>query len=85
MMSSGLSNFSSETLFFLENFNLCTDNFLINDYNYLFFLSDYTNYTNLKFFNNSNLHTQSLITLINQIDDIDMYSNLENVTSIYHY
>lgn len=85
MISPEFSNFSLETLFFVEEFNFNIDNFVLSDYNYLLFLSDYSNYSNLKFFENNNLYTNSLITFIDQIEDLNKYPNLENITSIYHY
>lgn len=85
MMSPEFSNFSLETLFFVEEFNFNIDNFILSDYNYLLFLSDYSNYSNLKFFENNNLYTNSLITFIDQIEDLNKYPNLENITAVYHY
>lgn len=84
-MSTSLINFSNEFLFFNENFFISNDSLLISDYNYFLFLNDYSNYSFLKFFNDSNLYTKSLITFINQTEDINLYNNLENITSIYHY
>lgn len=78
-------NLTNESLFFLENFSNVNDCVILSDLNHFFYLSDYSNYSSLKFFNKSNLHTKSLITYINQLDDISLFNNLENVTSVYHY
>lgn len=85
MILHDISNFSCSSSLFLENFSIGSDVLSVSHYDFLLFLGDYSNYNFLKFFNNSNLYTKSLITYINQIDDLDLYNNLENVTSIYHY
>ena len=64
---------------------MSNDNLLISDYYYFLSLNDYSNYSFLKFFNDSNLYTKSLITFINQSEDVNLYNNLENINSIYHY
>lgn len=51
----------------------------------MLFLSDYFYPEYLVFSNDSNLHTKSLISFINQTDDLSLYDNLENISSIYHY
>lgn len=58
---------------------------MFSNYDYLLYLGDYSNYSFLKFYNNSNFYTKSLITFINQTDDLGLYDNLENITSVYHY
>ncbi len=80
-----LANFSNDLFFFSENFSFSNDNLIISNHDHLFFLSDFSTYTFLIFFNDLNLYTKSLITYINQTDDINLFHNLENVTSIYHY
>ena len=84
-MSTQLLNFSTDMCFFNENFCVGNDHLLAPNYNYLLSLGDYSNYNSLKFFNDSNLYTKSLITFINQTEDMNLYNNLENITSIYHY
>jgi hypothetical protein len=74
-----------ECSFFLENFNTYDYTFLINDYNYLFVLTDYSNYSNIKIINTFTYHNKSLITLIDHLENSEIYNNLENITSIYHY
>jgi len=81
-MSTQLLNFSTDMCFFNENFCVGNDHLLAPNYNYLLSLGDYSNYNSLKFFNDSNLYTKSLITFINQTEDMNLYNNL---TSIYHY
>ena len=80
-----MSNFSNNFFFFAENFSYDNDIFLIAGYDYLLFLGNYSNYSFLKFFNDSNIYTKSLITYINQTDDMRIFHNLENITSTYHY
>ncbi len=80
-----MSNFINESLLLSENFFENNDALLASNYNFLFYLSDYSNFNTLKFFNDSSLYTKSLILFINQGDDLDLYKNLENITSIYHY
>lgn len=80
-----MSNFTTSFFFFSENFFYDNDLFLIPDYNYFFFLTNYSNYSFLHFFNDENIYAKSLITYINQIDDTSLFNNLENVTSVYHY
>lgn len=48
-------------------------------------INDFTNYTFLKLFLNIDFNTKSLITYIDQIEDIALFNNLENVTAVYHY
>ena len=85
MISPVLTNFSNSFFFFSENFFYDNDIFLVSDYNYLLLLNDYSSYSFLQFFNDSNIYTKSLITYINQTEDMSIFNNLENVTSIYHY
>lgn len=85
MISPIMSNFTNNLFFFSENFFYDNDIFLISDYNYLFFLGNYSNYSFLHFFNDSNIYTKSLITYINQTEDMSIFNNLENITSVYHY
>jgi hypothetical protein len=80
-----MSNFSNNFFFFAENFSYDNDIFLMAIYEYLLFLGNYSNYCFLKFFNDSNIYTKSLITYINQTDDMRIFHNLENITSTYHY
>ena len=80
-----MSNFTNGLFFFSENFFYYNYVFLISDYNYLLFLGNYSNYSFLQFFNDSNIYTKSLITYINQTDDMSIFNSLENITSVYHY
>jgi hypothetical protein len=63
----------------------CNDNLFAPNYDYFFSLGENASNTSLKFFNDSNLYTKSLIIFINQTEDINLYNNLENITSMYHY
>ncbi len=85
MNSAALLSLTNELSFFNENFLNGNDNLVFSNYDYLFFLTDYSNYSLIKFYNDSSLYTKSLITFINQLDDCELYNNLENITSVYHY
>ena len=80
-----MANFADNLCFFSENFFYDNDIFLSTNYDHLLFLGNYSDYSFLIFFNDSNIYTKSLITYINQTDDISLFHNLENITSIYHY
>ena len=80
-----MANFTNDLFFFSENFFYDNDVFFLTNYTHLFFLGNYSNYSFLNFFNDSSFYTKSLITYINQTDDIRVFHNLENITSIYHY
>ena len=78
-------NLSSEVSLFNENLFSGSNHFIFSDYNYLILLSDYTSFNAVKLFDDADLYSKTLLTYINQIDDLDLYDNLENITSIYHY
>jgi len=80
-----ISEFQNINLFFSENFFYDSDNLITNSYDVLFFLNEFTNFTLLDFFDDSNLYTKSLITFIDQTEDMSIFQNLENVSAIYHY
>lgn len=84
-MSPQFSNFLNDFYFFNENFSSTNDYIATSNFDFLFFLGNDANYDFLSFFNDSNLYTKSLITFINQTEDVNLYNNLENITSIYHY
>ena len=84
-MSVNLSNFLTEFYFFNENFCVSNDHLLLSDYNYFFYLVDYSNFNFLTITSDTSIYTKSLITFINQTEDLDLYNNLENITAIYHY
>lgn len=70
---------------FLDNFCNTTSYLTFIDYSYFFNIIDFSYYTSLKFFDKTSFSNNSLITFIDQIDDLNLYDNLENITSIYHY
>jgi hypothetical protein len=76
---------ANDLFFFSENFSFDNTNLTCLNHDHLFFLADFSTYTFLFFFNDLNLYTKSLITYIDQADDLDLFHNLENITSIYHY
>ena len=84
-MSGHILNFSSEFPFFYENFFIGNDHLSFINVNSLFFVENFLNPTFLLIFNDNNIHTKSLITFIHQIENMEIFNNLENVTSIYHY
>lgn len=80
-----MSNLINESFLFSENFFENNDILRSSNYDFFFYLNDYSNFNSLQFFNDSSLYTKSLILFINQGDDLGLYKNLENITSIYHY
>jgi hypothetical protein len=79
-------NFINESNFFYENF--------FSKYNFPLFFNQndcFVLINNLcihDFFslnNDSTIYTKSLITFINQTEDMNLYNNVENIVSIYHY
>ncbi len=86
---SNSSVFSCPDYLFFDNF--ITDvNFLNSSTYSLFFnIIDFAFLTSLKFFDKSLVNSNSIISFIDQIDDaiddLNLYHNLENITSIYHY
>jgi len=71
--------------FFDLNLNLKQNFFFIRDYSYFLYLFDYANFNFLYLNNSSEMCAKSLITFIDQIEDITLFSNLENIQTIYHY
>lgn len=84
-MSPFIINFVEESCFFYENFFPKQSCFLTLNYDFFFFINDFSIYNFLQITNNSNLYTKSLITFIDQTEDANLYNNLENINSIYHY
>jgi len=77
--------FDNQSIFFSENFVLKQSYTNIKNYDFFlqfFTLSDY-NFLNLM--SEPNLHAKSIITFINQTEDLSLFSNLENTTTVYHY
>lgn len=70
---------------FLDNFCGTASLFSFSDYSYFFNIIDFSYYTSINIFNKTSFSGNSLITFIDQIDDLNLYDNLENITSIYHY
>lgn len=48
-------------------------------------LPAFLDYNFLIFFRNDDAHLKSVVTFINQLEDIDFFNNLDNVKAIYHY
>lgn len=84
-MLNQLLNFESELIFFSENFTLKQNYFSYTDYSTFMYLSDYTNYNFLHISKDNSLYNKSLITFIDQTEDMAFFHNLENVQTIYHY
>jgi hypothetical protein len=80
-----LLNFHQTFEILQENFNFNNDFLFATDYSLVLHINDFTNYTFLKLFLNIDFNTKSLITYIDQIEDIALFNNLENVTAVYHY
>jgi len=84
-MSNFLIDFDNVSNFFDDNLIIQENFFHLNDYSYFLYLFDYSNFNFLSFFNNRTEYANSLITFINQIDDLSFFQNLENIQTIYHY
>jgi len=85
MIFSQILNFTTENLIFSESFGSLNTNLLSSNCDFIFLLSFYSDSVLLNFEDDVNLYSKSLITYINQIEDLDLYNNLENITSVYHY
>jgi hypothetical protein len=85
MIFSQILDFTTENLIFSESFCNLNTNLLSSNFNFIFLLSFYSDSTFLNFEDDVNLYSRSLITYINQIEDLDLYNNLENIASVYHY
>lgn len=72
-------------LLFLDSFYNTDSYITFTNYSCFFNIFDFSYYTSLKFFDKTSFSNNSLITFIDQIDDLGLYDNLENITSIYHY
>lgn len=85
MIFSQILNFTTENLIFSESFCSLNTNLLSSNCDFIFLLGFYSDSVLLNFEDDVNLYSKSLITYINQIEDLDLYNNLENITSVYHY
>ena len=85
MIFPAISSFDTTLFFFLENFSYNNNNLIYTNYNFSFSFIDYSDYTFLNIFNDSNLYTKSLLLFIDQTEDLQFLNNLENVSSVYHY
>ena len=70
---------------FIYNFFDYKNNFLNFNSNGLFALTSFSDSTSLVFLDDSDLYAKSLITYIDRIDEMSIFRNLENISSIYHY
>lgn len=84
-MSPQFINLVNEFYFFNENFINKQDYLVFETYNYLLFLSDSSFYSFLQFSETSSLYTKSIISFINQTEDLNLHNNIENIMTIYHY
>jgi hypothetical protein len=85
MISTSFLNFNDEFFFFTENFTVKQNYFNFENYSFFFAFSSYLDLNFVFLNNNSKLHAQSLITFINQTEDLNFFNNLENLKTIYHY
>jgi hypothetical protein len=85
MIFTNFLNFENECTLFVNNLGLPQNYFHLADYSFLLFLGDFTDFNVLSLSRDANLYTKSLVTFINQIEDITFFNNLENVQTIYHY
>jgi len=82
--SSFILNFFIDSIF-IHNFFDYKNTFLNFNSNNFFSLTSFSDSTILSFFDDSDLYTKSLITYIDKIDEMSIFQNLENISSIYHY
>jgi hypothetical protein len=85
VISTSLLNCHDEFLFFTENFQTKQNYFNFENYSFFFDLLSYSDFNFVFLNNNLNLHSQSLVTFINQTQDVNFFNNLENIKTIYHY
>lgn len=77
-------NYENEFSFFKDNFNLKHDHFNFENYSYFLHLTDY--FDNFFYFTRLPSFSDSIVlTVINQLEDLKSFDNLENVKTIYHY
>lgn len=84
-MSPQIVNFVNEFYSFNEIFSYESTRLLFNTYDCFIYLIEPSLCSFLQITNDSNLYTKSIITFINQTEDINLYNSLENITSVYHY
>ena len=84
-MSPQFINLINEFQFFNESFTGNQDYLLFTSYEYLLFLQDSSSYTFLDITKTSSFYTNSIVSFINQTEDLNLYNNVENVSTIYHY
>jgi hypothetical protein len=77
-------NFFVDSIF-IHNFFDYKNTFLNFNSSNFFSLTSFSDSTILSFFDDSDLYTKSLITYIDKIDEMSIFQNLENISSIYHY
>jgi hypothetical protein len=85
MISTYLLNFTNESTHFLDVFYFSRQYYDFSDSFFLFSLSNYSDFNFIFLNNNKNLHSKTLITFINQTEDLDFFQSLENIKTIYHY
>lgn len=84
-MSPQFINLINEFQFFNESFTNSQDYLLFTTYEYFLFLQDSSSYTFLDITKTSSFYTNSIVSFINQTEDLNLFNNAENVSTIYHY
>lgn len=84
-MSPQFINLINEFQFFNESFINSQDYLLFLTYEYFLFLYDFSSYSFLDVSKTPSFYTNSIISFINQTEDLNLHNNIENITTIYHY
>ena len=85
MISTYLLNFDNEFLLFSENLITFQNYFNYSNFSFFFFFYNYIDYNFLYIITNTNIYSNSLIKFIDQTNNIEFMTNLENIKTIYHY
>ena len=78
-------NFDNEFTFFLNNLKTNQNYFSLTNYSFFLFYLYYTDYNYLVTLENLNIYSKSIINFINQTENLELFNNLENIKTIYHY
>jgi hypothetical protein len=85
LILNSIAIFETGSFFFDESLFATQLSFFVHDYSCFLYLDNGDLQITLQFLKEPNLHTKSLVTFINQTEDMAFFKNLENVQTIYHY
>jgi hypothetical protein len=77
--------FDLELNFFIEHLNMQHSLFTFEEFLPILGFLNYSDYGILILNGEISSHSKSLIAFINQTDDLNLFNNLENIKTIYHY